>query len=59
MHEQALKAVTDLLGAQAVADHIIGTKQSEQVRVATILAVNAGGTLSTADVATVQSLAEP
>lgn len=58
MEEQALKAVADLLGARAVTDHITGRAPSEQVRIACILAVDAGGTLSTQDVATIHSLAE-
>lgn len=59
MHEQALKAVTDLLGAQAVTDHITGRAHSTQVQVACILAVDGGGQLTAADIAAVQSLGAP
>ena len=58
IEEQALKAVTDLLGAKAVTDHITGRKTNQQVRIACILAVDNGGTLSTADVATILALNE-
>jgi hypothetical protein len=55
-HEQAIKTVIDLLGAQAVADHITGARTSEQVRIATVLAIDNAGQLSSADIATIEAL---
>lgn len=58
MEEQALKAVADLLGARTVTDHITGRKTSERVRIACILAVDNGGTLSAQDITTILALNE-